>query len=110
MTFEEYQKQTDNTAKYPGVGTQNLEAISYVTIGLVGEAGEIANKVKKLIRDGDSPDKRQEIRAEIGDVLWYLARLCIELDTTLNGLAIWNLEKLKDRKSRDMISGSGDDR
>jgi len=77
MYLDEYQKQTAVTALYPGAGRGTVDAISYSALGLTGEAGEIANKVKKIIRDDAgvlTDNKRSDIVAELGDVLWYLAR------------------------------------
>lgn len=110
LDFDTYQNQSQSTAIYPGWGTGSLGALSYVALGLTGEAGEVANKVKKLIRDGDSDQARQAIIEEIGDVIWYLAQLSSELDTNLSVLAQANLDKLADRKARDVLGGSGDNR
>jgi NTP pyrophosphatase (non-canonical NTP hydrolase) len=82
-------------------------------LGLAGEAGEVANKVKKLIRDG--PDKRPEtwredIASEIGDVLWYCAALATDLNLTLGMIAGQNEAKLSARKTAGTIGGSGDTR
>ena len=80
---------------------------------MAGEAGEVANKVKKLIRDG--PDKRpdtwrEDIASEIGDVLWYCAALADDLNLTLGMIAAQNLNKLQKRKAKGTIGGSGDTR
>jgi NTP pyrophosphatase (non-canonical NTP hydrolase) len=84
-------------------------AISYPTLGLCGEAGEVAEKVKKHIRDGRTLD-RAELAKELGDVLWYLAVLADDLGLTLSEIADINIRKLMDRKTRGVISGSGDNR
>jgi NTP pyrophosphatase (non-canonical NTP hydrolase) len=88
--------------------------MEYLTLGLTGEAGEIANKVKKLIRDGAAQDeylaKRIEIGYEIGDVLWYCAVLAKEMEMDLGHIMENNLQKLADRKKRGTLSGSGDNR
>ena len=88
--------------------------MEYLTLGLTGEAGEIANKVKKFIRDGAPQDeyqaKRIQIAYEIGDVMWYCAVLAEELDMDLGHIMEKNLEKLADRKKRGTLSGSGDNR
>jgi NTP pyrophosphatase (non-canonical NTP hydrolase) len=110
LTLNHYQSVASITATYPETTTSSLQAIAYCTLGLTGEAGEIANKVKKLIRDGDSEVKRKEIVAELGDVLWYLSQLAMELQQTLGEVAAKNLDKLADRKVRGVISGSGDTR
>jgi NTP pyrophosphatase (non-canonical NTP hydrolase) len=108
MTFDEYQKQTAFTAIYPEAGEETLTAIQYCTLGLCGETGEAGNCVKKLLRDGDTPEKRKALSKELGDALWYLSQLCTELDTRLSDLAIENLAKLADRKERGVLQGNGD--
>jgi NTP pyrophosphatase (non-canonical NTP hydrolase) len=109
ITAAEYQARACQTAIFP-----NHRATEYLTLGLTGEAGEIANKVKKFIRDGAAKDeylaKRIEIGYEIGDVLWYCAVLAEELEMNLGHIMEKNLEKLADRHKRGKISGSGDNR
>jgi len=103
-----YQKVALTTAIYP-----REQAIIYPTLGLTGEAGEVANKVKKIIRDGsDSKDEKlvSEIKAEIGDCLWYIAVLANDFDIKLSDIASANIEKLANRKTKGTIHGSGDDR
>ena len=103
-----YQKVALTTAIYP-----REQAIIYPTLGLTGEAGEVANKVKKIIRDGsDSKDEKlvSEIKAEIGDCLWYIAVLANDFDIKLSDIASTNLEKLANRKKNNTIHGSGDTR
>jgi NTP pyrophosphatase (non-canonical NTP hydrolase) len=103
-----YQKVAKTTAIYP-----REQAIIYPTLGLTGEAGEVANKVKKIIRDGsDSKDERlvSEIKSEIGDCLWYIAVLASDFDIKLSDIASTNLEKLANRKKNGTIHGSGDNR
>lgn len=118
-TFYNYQEDTATTAVYPNAGEQDISGISYCVFGLIGEAGEIANKWKKLFReptkhanlDGTFEDKFHEsIIDELGDVLWYLSQLATELDTELGDIAVANIRKLQDRKQRGVIKGSGDDR
>jgi NTP pyrophosphatase (non-canonical NTP hydrolase) len=82
-------------------------------LGLAGEAGEVANKVKKIYRDNDGvlrPDKADEISSELGDVLWYVAAIATDMGVNLQEIAEWNLEKLRDRKKRNVIKGEGDQR
>lgn len=116
MTFEEYQQKTNTTAVYPiELTTQHsgVLGISYCALGAAGEAGEIANKVKKLIRDnkGTLTDKiRTEILDEVGDCLWYLAQLSERLGASLNFVALRNLDKLAARKQKATLHGSGDTR
>jgi NTP pyrophosphatase (non-canonical NTP hydrolase) len=103
-----YQKVALTTAIYP-----REQAIIYPTLGLTGEAGEVANKVKKIIRDGsDSKDEKlvSEIKAEIGDCLWYIAVLADDFDIKLSDIASTNIEKLANRKKNNTIHGSGDTR
>ena len=112
MNFDEYQNLTSGTAVYPEVGTGSQMALAYVALGL-SEAGEIQGKVKKIIRDDAgivNEEKRLAIKAEIGDVLWYLARICDELGFSFDSAAEENIAKLQDRKNRNVISGSGDNR
>jgi NTP pyrophosphatase (non-canonical NTP hydrolase) len=110
MFFQHFQEHTKKTAIYPDACKGTVPAISYCALGLAGEAGEIANKVKKLIRDGDTAELRDKIRAEVGDALWYLARLADELGVQLGDLAYQNVIKLQDRKERGVLNGSGDNR
>ncbi|HCX45214.1 TPA: hypothetical protein DGT35_01280 [Patescibacteria group bacterium] len=109
MTFDEYQEKSRETAVYPDLGSNFV----YPTLGLVGEAGEVAEKIKKVMRDngGELDEERKEALAkELGDVLWYLAQLATELKVSLNDVADINIKKLQDRYQRDAIKGSGDDR
>lgn len=109
MTFEEYQKKSRKTAKYPDADHNFI----YPTLGLVGEAGEVAEKIKKVLRDDGgeiSSEKREEIKKELGDVLWYIAQVATELNLPLTEIAEYNIEKLTSRLERGMISGSGDNR
>ena len=109
ITAAVYQEKACETAIFP-----KNKAMEYLTLGLTGEAGEIANKVKKFIRDGAAQDeylaKRIEVGYEIGDVLWYCAVLAEELDMNLGHIMENNLQKLADRKKRGTLSGSGDNR
>ena len=109
MDFKTYQKQARLTAQYPNLGSNNI----YPTLGLVGEAGEVAEKVKKVIRDNNyvvDIESKKGIKKELGDVLWYLSNLCTEFNFSLEEVALQNLEKLKLRAEKGKISGSGDDR
>jgi NTP pyrophosphatase (non-canonical NTP hydrolase) len=109
MNFNEYQKESAKTAVYPNIGDNYI----YPTLGLVGEAGEVANKVQKVIRDDNyviTEETREDIKKELGDVLWYLANLATELNIDFEDVAQANLEKLNSRKDRDMLHGSGDNR
>ncbi len=109
MDLQAYQAATAKTARYPDVGSNPI----YPTLGLCGEAGEVAEKVKKVLRDqgGEfSADSRAALALELGDVLWYLARLASELDLDLGAIAEANLAKLASRADRNVIAGSGDQR
>ena len=82
-------------------------------LGLTNEAGEVAGKVKKIFRDKDGiigEAERQPLKCELGDVLWYLAQVCTELDLSLDDVAEHNLEKLYSRLERGKIGGEGDNR
>ena len=108
MTIKEYQEKAIATAIY-GEG----QKITYPTLGLAGEAGEVAEKVKKILRDNDgefTAEARLAIAKEIGDVLWYCAALSRDIEIDLEDIAELNIEKLQSRKARNKISGSGDER
>ena len=103
ITATEYQRSACKTAIFP----KEL-GVQYLALGLTGEAGEVANKVKKIMRDGNFD--RQAIADEVGDCLWYIAALCRDLNVELKDLADANLRKLYGRKERGTLSGSGDKR
>lgn len=112
LSFQAYQDRTEETAIYPEAGTGSIIALSYVGLGL-GEAGEVQGKIKKIIRDANgSPDRErlEAIAAELGDVLWYVARLAKEAGYSLEAIAQHNLDKLASRKERGVLGGSGDNR
>ncbi len=109
MDLSIYQQRSRQTARYPDAGSNPI----YPTLGLCGEAGEVADKVKKVIRDRGgrfSPEVVAALKLELGDVLWYLAQLCTELGLDLSEVATANLEKLASRAARNVISGDGDHR
>ncbi len=109
MNFDDYQTKSRKTAKYPAIG----HPVIYPALGLVNEAGEVAGKIKKIFRDkgGEiSEETRSALKAELGDVLWYVAQLCTELGLSLDEVAAYNLEKLYDRLERGKIRGEGDNR
>lgn len=108
MKANEYQEWSEKTAIYP-----KDEGLVYVALGLSGEAGEVANVVKKMIRDDNGwlmQEKHNKLIAELGDVMWYLARMAAELGTTLEDIMQQNHDKLEDRLARNVIKGSGDNR
>jgi len=109
MEFNDYQKIAWESAIYPDKGKN----IIYPSLGLGGETGEVLEKIKKIMRDGNSKiteEKKTDLIKEIGDVLWYLAALSTELKTDLNEIAKINIDKINSRKERDQIHGSGDNR
>lgn len=109
MDFKNYQDLARSTAIYPNIGNNFI----YPTLGLCGESGEVAEKVKKIIRDDGgiiSEEKKEMLKKEISDVLWYCAALCSELGFNMNDVAESNIKKLLDRKDRGVIKGSGDNR
>ena len=109
MEFKDYEEQAVKTAKYPNVGRNFV----YPTLGFVGEAGEVAEKIKKVLRDDEgviSDEKKEEIKKEMGDVPWYLAALSREFGFTLEDIAQKNMEKLASRQERGALHGSGDNR
>lgn len=110
MKFDDYQKEAMQTAIDPG---RNFETFLYRTLGLAGEAGEVAEKVKKILRDkkGKINDSdKEEILKELGDVLWYIQALSDYFEVPLSEVAKGNLAKIHDRKKRGVSSGSGDNR
>ena len=107
MELNEYQDQAVSTAIYPH--DQNIP----IALALCGEAGEVADKVKKVTRDKDGKYYAPDIAAiamEIDDVLWYAANLTKVLSYDLNSVAELNLNKIKDRIERGTLHGSGDNR
>jgi NTP pyrophosphatase (non-canonical NTP hydrolase) len=109
MDFNNYQTKSRKTAGYPAIG----HPVIYPTLGLVNEAGEVAGKIKKVFRDKEgqiSQETREALKAELGDVLWYLAQVATELDLSLDEIAESNIAKLYDRLERGKIQGNGDNR
>ncbi|OGO28873.1 MAG: nucleotide pyrophosphohydrolase [Chloroflexi bacterium RBG_16_52_11] len=109
MNFSDYQTKSRSTAKYPAIG----HSVIYPTLGLTNEAGEVAGKLKKVFRDklgviGEA--EREALKSELGDVLWYLAQVCTELELSLDEVAEANIAKLFDRLKRGVIKGDGDNR
>jgi NTP pyrophosphatase (non-canonical NTP hydrolase) len=108
-TFIEYGNFVANMKVYP-----NKYNVIYPTLGLTGEAGEIAEKVKKWIRDGGgeviTEDRREAILKELGDPLWYITAIAADLGYTLQDVVDANVDKLTSRKERGVLQGSGDNR
>ncbi len=108
MLIDQYVSAARQTAIYP-----EEIGLAYVALGLAGEAGEVADKVKKLYRDGGgelTADRREALIAELGDVLWYAANMCYELDVSGSEVAARNLEKLRKRAAAGTLAGDGDNR
>ncbi len=103
LNFKSYQDMAAETAVY-----KHEHQVIYPALGLAAEAGEVANKVKKILRDGKFD--RNAIADEVGDCLWYIAALCRDLNVSMSDLAAANLKKLQDRKERGVLSGNGDKR
>ena len=101
--FNSFQDFTDSTAIYP-----EARALEYVALGLASEAGEFAGKVKKWIRDGVFDE--EAAKAELGDILWYVARAATEMNMYMSDVAQYNVEKLTNRQQQGTLQGSGDNR
>ncbi|AMQ66802.1 nucleotide pyrophosphohydrolase [Mycobacterium phage Mulciber] len=114
MHLLEYQLRSADTAIYPGAGdVDSIGGLSYTAMGLAGEAGEVANKVKKILRDQDgiiTIENRVQLHKELGDVLWYLSQLATQIGSSLPAVAEDNIQKLSSRKDRGVLQGSGDER
>jgi len=110
MTFDDYQKQALTTV----ISTDDsFKDTLHWVLGLCGEAGEVAEKVKKIIRDKNgaiSDEDKTELAKELGDVLWYLAVFAHEMGFSFEEVAASNLKKLQDRQARGVLGGSGDNR
>ncbi len=110
MTLDDYQTEALVTAQWSG---DDLKDLSHWVLGISGEAGEVAEKVKKIIRDFDgevSEETKKELIKEMGDVLWYLAVLAKHLGYNFDEVGQVNIAKLRDRQKRNKIQGSGDNR
>lgn len=109
MTLKDYQEKCRETAVYPGIG----ENLFYPVLGLAGEVGEVCENVKKAVRDDGgviTDERRLKLKKELGDVLWYVATVCSELEFDLNEVAHMNVDKLQKRKALGVLGGSGSDR
>ena len=107
--FDLYQREAGMTAIYP----ERFDNLYYPALGLAGEAGEVCEKIKKIMRDKNgnlTEEDRDLLVKELGDVLWYVSALADELDVFLGTVAATNIEKLRSRQERNKISGSGDSR
>jgi NTP pyrophosphatase (non-canonical NTP hydrolase) len=114
VNFLDYQYGTAETAIYPGHGDiDSYEGLSYVTMGLGGEAGEILNKVKKIARDNSgviTSEHRDKLADELGDVMYYVSQVATQLGFKLEEICRANQRKLLDRMERGVLQGSGDNR
>ncbi len=130
LTFEKYEQTVVETGIYHDSISKYVDALNiplesdrnklhkllsklYVTLGMIGEAGEIAEKMKKIIRDKNCEISQEDnvlLKKEAGDVLWYVGADAKELDSTLSEIAQINIDKLQSRLQRGVISGSGDNR
>lgn len=111
MNFDEYQSASAITAIYPKQGT--VLGLTYTALGLCGEAGELAENVKKALRDDQgviTNERRDNLVKELGDVMWYAAQIANELSYPLAKVAQANLDKLSSRRERGVLQGSGDHR
>ena len=109
MDLNEYQKAALRTA----APKQKHNELFHLLLGLVGETGEIAEKAKKIVRDKDSDFSQwdiEDLKKELGDVLWYVAVIADYFDVRLDEVAQLNVTKLADRQNRSMLSGTGDNR
>lgn len=113
MNFDEYQEKAKKYDFFQE--TDDLNEIGFVekVLGLTGEAGETADKVKKLIRDKEgraSEDDKREVAKELGDILWYMANIARYLGISMTEVAQMNLDKLESRWERNKLHGEGDNR
>ena len=111
--MNEYQEKIKEYDLFKATGNYNTIAFVEKVLGLVGEAGETADKIKKILRDKDgviNEDDKLEVVKELGDVLWYVASIARYLDVSLEEVASLNLEKLEGRKKRNLLDGEGDNR
>lgn len=111
--FNEYQNNANVTVAYPNVGAN----IIYPALGMAGEAGEVAEKVKKLWRNNGimsgknlNIEQKSQLVKEMGDVLWYIAALAKEIDVEMSEIARMNVDKVNDRLQRNAIKSEGDNR
>jgi NTP pyrophosphatase (non-canonical NTP hydrolase) len=108
QTFDDYQQAAARTAIYP-----EDARVTYPALGLAGEAGEVANKIKKIIRDDGmvvTDERRAQISKEIGGVMWYVAALCTDLELNLGDVCRENIAILNSRQERGTLQGDGDER
>lgn len=114
MTFEQYEAMVQKTAQYPG---REEKSLTYPVLGLCGESGEIAEKVKKLLRNRGkqlgtelTAEEQLDLMKEVGDVLWYTAAFAWSIGSSLEEVAQMNANKILDRLARNVIKSEGDNR
>lgn len=111
MDFDEYEKLAARTGVFEGKLAEN--PLMYLGLGVTSEAGEVADKIKKIMRNDQgviSEEKRQALKSELGDVLWYLSQIAKHLSIPFSEVAQANIDKLADRAKRNVISSTGDNR
>lgn len=118
FTFKQYQSEAAGTSDYPDifVGDKGKDIINqanyiYAALGLAGEAGEVVEKIKKIVRNKTgvtNVSDIEELKKELGDVLWYISDISTTLDIDLDEVAKLNIKKVKDRKERGVIRSKGD--
>jgi len=110
MNFNDYQTESRKTAIYPDKDTGKID---YLALGLAGETGEVSDMIKKAIRDNGgliNDAIKENIKKEMGDILWYLAQIATELGLSFDQIATENLKKTQSRMARGKLQGSGDER
>lgn len=110
VSIVDYANWTITTAIYPSCGNRDLPEAMYLGLGLAGETGEVTDIIKKMYRDGPEKKHIDKLRGELGDVIWYWARLCDALYFNPSELLAENMAKLSSRKDRGVLGGSGDNR
>lgn len=109
--LSEYQEWTETCAFYPTVQDSHvLVELLYLGNGLASEAGEVCGVIKKMHRDGFDSVKLEKLKKEVGDVMWYISQIANSTGFTIEDFIMSNMDKLEDRKSRDVLAGDGDDR
>ena len=113
MQLKDYAEKIRHLCLYPEARQGTVAALCYTGLGLAGEAGEVANQIKKILRDDGgqvTPQRREKLLSELGDVAWYFVRLCEELQLDLDHVLEENVKKLYDRRDRGSLVGDGDTR
>ena len=111
MDFDEYEKLASRTGVFEGKVAEN--PLMYLGLGVTSEAGEVADKIKKIMRNDQgviSTERKEALKFELGDVLWYLSQISRQIGIPFSEVATANIEKLADRAKRNVISSDGDNR